>query len=484
MWCWHHIRENLNGLCPACRTPYSADPHAFSAVDRQEIVKKNREKKLKEKQEKKVTEKVTPVGAKPAHSAIDRRHLHNYRVVQRNLVYVLGLPASWGSEELLRRAEYFGQYGKINKVVIHRGHSSNTGGTISAYITFAHKEDAKASIYALDGHCVEDHLLRASFGTTKYCNNFIRNVPCNNPECVYLHELGDDDDRFTKEEIQSGHTKLMPTPGKDQTIVTGNGGPSGTGKRPLGDLKLPAPVFIQDNVPKVQFPTRAASSTAVGNGGGSLGSSLPGLEKDVSSVAEAKETVSSPVMHATTPQPRMEGGVLSVSDNSAPVQSLESQCGSTAQPFQRKSLEVSSCAFCGLSKNAVFPVPTSSLTISIWSSVLGTSNPDLHLNPFEPMLIPFSDLLDLILPPVDCNFMSSSHVKIDSTLTDNLSMKQSMVRSVELNSNASRSGQTGSAGLSQLRQIFPGVNLSYGIVPTQTSGVTLVPSNNPSLIRG
>lgn len=36
MWCWHHIKENLNGLCPACRTPYNSDPHAFSAVDRQE----------------------------------------------------------------------------------------------------------------------------------------------------------------------------------------------------------------------------------------------------------------------------------------------------------------------------------------------------------------------------------------------------------------------------------------------------------------
>ena len=29
-------------------------------------------------------------------------------------------------------------------------------------------------------------------------------VLCNNPDCVYLHELGDDDDRFTKEEIQAG----------------------------------------------------------------------------------------------------------------------------------------------------------------------------------------------------------------------------------------------------------------------------------------
>lgn len=31
MWCWHHIKDNLNNLCPACRTPYQADPHAFSA---------------------------------------------------------------------------------------------------------------------------------------------------------------------------------------------------------------------------------------------------------------------------------------------------------------------------------------------------------------------------------------------------------------------------------------------------------------------
>ena len=38
MWCWHHIRENLNGLCPACRTPYNADPHLFSAVDLKEYL--------------------------------------------------------------------------------------------------------------------------------------------------------------------------------------------------------------------------------------------------------------------------------------------------------------------------------------------------------------------------------------------------------------------------------------------------------------
>jgi CCR4-NOT transcription complex subunit 4 len=121
--------------------------------------------------------------------------------VQRNLVYVIGLPLSAANEDLLRKAEYFGQYGKIVKVVVHRNQSISQS-TVSAYVTFAFKEDAKAAIHALDSISLEGHILRASFGTTKYCNNFIRNMACNNPECVYLHDLGEEDDRFTKEEIQ------------------------------------------------------------------------------------------------------------------------------------------------------------------------------------------------------------------------------------------------------------------------------------------
>jgi CCR4-NOT transcription complex subunit 4 len=164
------------------------------------IIKKNRERRQKEKAEKKTTDKPT-FSRTVIQSIADRKHLHNYRVVQRNLAYVIGLPSSLASEETLRRADYFGQYGKIGKVVIHRNQAT-AHSTISAYITFVHKDDAKAAIQVLEGFWIEGHALRASFGTTKYCNSFIRGIPCNNPDCVYLHELGDDDDRFTKEEIQ------------------------------------------------------------------------------------------------------------------------------------------------------------------------------------------------------------------------------------------------------------------------------------------
>ena len=84
---------------------------------------------------------------------------------------------------------------------------------MSAYVTFVYKEDAKASIQSLEGYWLDGHLLRASFGTTKYCNNFIRGVACNNPDCVYLHELGEDEDRFTKEEIQVCRYDWVPVGG-------------------------------------------------------------------------------------------------------------------------------------------------------------------------------------------------------------------------------------------------------------------------------
>jgi CCR4-NOT transcription complex subunit 4 len=63
---------------------------------------------------------------------------------------------------VLRRADFFGQYGRIAKVVVNRNHSTGGGDSgssgrsglshetsASAYITFVHKEDARACINAV-----------------------------------------------------------------------------------------------------------------------------------------------------------------------------------------------------------------------------------------------------------------------------------------------------------------------------------------------
>ena len=72
----------------------------------------------------------------------DRNQLAMMRVIRRNLVYAVGLPPSIATEEILRKPEYFGQYGKISKIVLNRNHNGNGDprrASASAYVTFAHK---------------------------------------------------------------------------------------------------------------------------------------------------------------------------------------------------------------------------------------------------------------------------------------------------------------------------------------------------------
>jgi len=189
----------LNKKCPACRTPYDPQNYKFTPPDEQAIAQHKSEKKRKAKEKKKPqSEKELP----------NVKNLVNIRVIQRNLVYITNLALSIAKEEYLRKYEYLGQYGKIEKIVINKNNlysvNSPHGPSVSAYVTFASKKDALACIQAIDQYWLENRALRASFGTTKYCTFFLRNLPCNNPDCMYLHEVGKESDSFTKEEIANG----------------------------------------------------------------------------------------------------------------------------------------------------------------------------------------------------------------------------------------------------------------------------------------
>ncbi len=63
--------------------------------------------------------------------------------------------------------------------------------------------------------------------------------------------------------------------------------------------------------------------------------------------------------------------------------------------------------FNGLSVNSLFPVPVSSLSCSVWSNILRASNEDLSINPYGVLEVPVSELLDLMLPPVDAMLSAS-----------------------------------------------------------------------------
>ncbi|TYH16304.1 hypothetical protein ES288_A05G106600v1 [Gossypium darwinii] len=79
--------------------------------------------------------------------------------------------------------------------------------TCSVYITYSKEEEAIRCIRSIHGFVLEGRPLKACFGTTKYCHAWLRNVPCNNPDCLYLHEIGSQEDSFTKDEIISAYTR-------------------------------------------------------------------------------------------------------------------------------------------------------------------------------------------------------------------------------------------------------------------------------------
>jgi hypothetical protein len=113
------------------------------------------------------------------------------RVVQKNLVYIIGIAPELAREELLEDRAYLGQYGTIEKLVVKNTPFKNEkGASYSAYVTFDCEAAAALCIAAISDYSVYGRTLKASFGTTKYCRYFLQGERCRNQkQCSFLHEF-------------------------------------------------------------------------------------------------------------------------------------------------------------------------------------------------------------------------------------------------------------------------------------------------------
>ncbi|XP_038991996.1 uncharacterized protein LOC120115335 isoform X2 [Hibiscus syriacus] len=210
VWCWHNImnmaeKDSTEGRCPACRSTYDKDRIVGMTTNCERLVAEvNMERKTKLQKAK-------------TKSSEARKHLSSVRVIQRNLVYIVGLPLNLADEELLQRRDYFGQYGEVLKVSMSRTAAGVIqqfpNNTCSVYITYSKEEEAIRCIQSVHGFNLDGRSLKACFGTTKYCHAWLRNVPCTNPDCLYLHEIGPQEDSFSKDEIISAYTRVHQVTG-------------------------------------------------------------------------------------------------------------------------------------------------------------------------------------------------------------------------------------------------------------------------------
>ncbi|XP_071738532.1 uncharacterized protein [Rutidosis leptorrhynchoides] len=191
-------KDATEGRCPACRTPYDKDRIVGLETKFQRLAASSSSRKQKQP---KLKQKPTE----------EKKDLSNVRVIQRKMAYIIGLPLSLADEDLLKRKDYFGQYGKVTKVSLSR----TAGGTVqqfvndtcSVYVTFSKEEEAVRCIQSVHGYVLDGRFLRASFGTAKYCHAWLKNMPCNNFACLYLHSIGAEEDSFGKDETAAVHTR-------------------------------------------------------------------------------------------------------------------------------------------------------------------------------------------------------------------------------------------------------------------------------------
>jgi hypothetical protein len=298
----------------------------------------------------------------------------------------------------------------------------------------------------------------------------------------------------------------MQPPGRDQTIVTGNGGPSGTGKKTVGEPVLPPPVFVQDiaalennrnrNVhsdsPKLNDSSRSDSPNMDDGsypslGGGGMDSLPPAtaMPKTPAVISSNNNSTSNSLNFARAMSNDQNNNTINNQQNellvkqyeSSPIDTItnshisdtstssdsvnniynnnnvnddknmksnidnshstnidnmnqrnnsnnnlsesssinQNNNTSTTQtkhiptnPSSRSSTfnTPSSISFNGFSNSAVFPVPISSLSLSIWTHILSASSSDLRINPFALIAIPLTELFEVTLPPVDATCLS------------------------------------------------------------------------------
>ncbi|KAG9883270.1 hypothetical protein KCV05_g20261, partial [Aureobasidium melanogenum] len=101
-FCYHNVRNNMNGLCPACRRPYDDANIEFRKPGPEEYTSLEALWRAKQAaKQKKQSAAAQKEAQKREADTLSRKHLAGLRVVQKNLVYVTGLSPRVQEDRLL-----------------------------------------------------------------------------------------------------------------------------------------------------------------------------------------------------------------------------------------------------------------------------------------------------------------------------------------------------------------------------------------------
>ncbi|TVU22826.1 hypothetical protein EJB05_32546 [Eragrostis curvula] len=142
---------------------------------------------------------------------------NNVRVIQRKLVYIVGMPSELASPRVvLKQKNFLGQYGKIESIVIDNvGANQQIPDSGRVYVTFSKEEEAARCIQAINGYILDGRTLKATFGVTRYCHIWLSNRPCFKQNCSYVHYKAAPEDICSRDDVSVFCSRLQQLMGMD-----------------------------------------------------------------------------------------------------------------------------------------------------------------------------------------------------------------------------------------------------------------------------
>ncbi|KAJ1282070.1 hypothetical protein BS78_03G021800 [Paspalum vaginatum] len=217
LWCWHRIMDESGGRCPGCRSVYNKDMILGTSARNQILMELCADKSNYQK-EKAKSRKQTSAKVQSGHAEI--KDPNSVRVIQRKLVYIVGMPTEFAREKLLRQKELLGQYGKIESIIIDNiGANQQIPDSGRVYVTFTREEEAIRCIRVVDGYSLDGRPLKATFGVTRYCHIWLSNKECYKTNCSYVHYKASAEDICTKDDVSVVCARLQQLIGKDNKCL-------------------------------------------------------------------------------------------------------------------------------------------------------------------------------------------------------------------------------------------------------------------------
>lgn len=127
------------------------------------------------------------------------KNINNLRILETDLVYIVGIPYEQSDFEVLRSKDNIGYYGKITEYHMVKSPIGITN-TSALFLRFDNKLEATFAILAFTIYMSKNTGIKAFYGTNKYCSYFIGKRTCPNKKCLFMHKNISEGHYFYKDE--------------------------------------------------------------------------------------------------------------------------------------------------------------------------------------------------------------------------------------------------------------------------------------------